>query len=92
MHYEFFHDVNSFWLRHVERNIFLPHILLNEICRERIHPGVGKPCEVAIGWFNFDDFGTEVAQHACGMGAGKYTAEIENTQALQWALRLLRCR
>jgi hypothetical protein len=66
--------------------------LLNEICREGIDPRVGESCEVAIGWFNFDDLGTEVAQHARGMGAGKYTAEIENTQALQWALRLLRCR
>jgi len=76
------HNVNSFWLRHIEGNIFLTRVLLNEIGRQRIHSRVCETREVAIWRFNFDDFGTEVAQHARGMRPCKYTAEIENAQTL----------
>ena len=82
VHDQLLHNGNSFRLRHVERNIFLARVLLNEIGRQRVHSRVCETRKVAIWRLNFDDLGSKVAQHARGMRPCKYTAEIENAQTL----------
>jgi hypothetical protein len=41
------------------------------------------PGEVAFGWFDLDDVGTEVVEIAAGDGAGQHSREIEDGDALE---------
>ena len=72
-------------LVHVEADVALAGVLLDEVAGEAVHPRVGEAGHVAIGRLDLDDLGAEVAEHPGAVRPTEHAGEIEHADTGQRA-------
>jgi hypothetical protein len=65
----------------IDAHVAFAGVLLNEVARQTVATRRGEPREVACWWFDLDDVGSEVAQHARAVRAGQYACQVEHPDA-----------
>ena len=76
-------QVATLRLRQVDADASLARVLLREVTGDAVGPRVRRAGDVALGWFDLDDVGTEIAQHPGGVRAGQHSREIEHPYSVQ---------
>ena len=73
----------TFRATEVDADRALAHVLLGEIARQVVDLAADHAGHVTLGWFDLDDVGAEIAQHAADEGPCEHAGEIEHLDAVE---------